>query len=56
MAAEFNPHLFIHARNWTNIRPVTSYWIRHQLTLSAQAIRFDRILDEAHATGGDYVD
>ena len=48
-----NPHLFIHIRSWTHIRPATTWWIRRQLRLSAQAIRFDRILDEAHATGGD---
>jgi hypothetical protein len=48
-----NPHVFIHARNWDTTRPVTSWWIRHQLGLCGQRIRFDRILDEAHATGGD---
>jgi len=48
-----NPHLFIHARSWDTTRPVTSWWIRHQLGLCGQRIRFDRILDEAHATGGD---
>jgi len=34
-------------------RPVTGWWIRHQLGICGQRIRFDRILDEAHATGGD---
>jgi hypothetical protein len=48
-----NPHLFIHARSGDTTRPVTSWWIRHQLGLCGQEIRFDRILDEAHATGGD---
>jgi len=48
-----NPHLFIHARSWDTTRPVTSWWIRHQLGICGQRIRFDRILDEAHATGGD---
>lgn len=48
-----NPHLFIHARRWDTTRPVTGWWIRHQLGLCGQRIRFDRILDEAHATGGD---
>jgi hypothetical protein len=48
-----NPHLFIHARNWDTTRPVTGWWIRHQLGICGQRIRFDRILDEAHATGGD---
>ncbi len=48
-----NPHLFIHARSATTTRPVTLWWIRHQLGISGQQIRLDRILDEAHATGGD---
>jgi len=48
-----NPHLFVQARSWDTTRPVTGWWIRHQLGLCGQRIRFDRILDEAHATGGD---
>jgi len=48
-----NPHLFIHARSATTTRPVTPWWIRHQLGIAGQQIRLDRILDEAHATGGD---
>jgi hypothetical protein len=48
-----NPYLFTHARNWWLSRAVSPQWIRDQLTLPAQTIRFDRILDEAHATGGD---
>jgi hypothetical protein len=48
-----NPHLFIHVRSWTTTRPVTPWWIRKQLGMSGQQIRCDRILDEAHATGGD---
>jgi hypothetical protein len=48
-----NPHLFIHARSRDTTRAVTPWWIRHQLGISGQQIRFDRILDEAHATGGD---
>ena len=48
-----NPHLFIHVRNAITTRPVTAWWIRHQLGIAGQAIRLDRILDEAHATGGD---
>ncbi|HEV2374070.1 MAG TPA: hypothetical protein VGS19_18175 [Streptosporangiaceae bacterium] len=51
--ASINPHLFIHARNWASTRPVTSAWIGNQLGMSAQHIRLDRILDEAHATHGD---
>ena len=48
-----NPYLFI---NWyTAVResPVSSPWITHTLGLSAQAVREDRILHEALATGGD---
>jgi len=48
-----NPHLFIHARNWGTTRAVIPQWIGDQLGISGQQIRFDRILDEAHATGGD---
>lgn len=48
-----NPHLFIHYRNATTTSPVTPWWIRKRLGMSAQSIRQDRILDEAHATGGD---
>jgi hypothetical protein len=48
-----NPHLFIHRRSGLHIRPVTPWWIRKQLKMSGQLIRQDRILDEAHATGGD---
>jgi hypothetical protein len=44
-----NPHLFIHARSWDTTRPVTSWWIRHQLGLCGQRIRFDRILDLCRA-------
>lgn len=48
-----NPHLFIHYRNANTTRPVTPYWIRKRLGMSAQSIRQDRILDEAHASSGD---
>jgi site-specific recombinase XerD len=48
-----NPHMFIHARNWTTTRPCTNWWIRKQLGTSGDRIRQDRILDEAHANGGD---
>lgn len=48
-----NSHLFIHYRNATTTRPVTPWWINKRLGISAQSIRQDRILDEAHATGGD---
>jgi hypothetical protein len=48
-----NPHLFIHYRNANTTTPVTPVWIRRRLGMAAQSIRQDRILDEAHATGGD---
>jgi len=48
-----NSHFFIHHRNATYLRPVTPWWIRRRLGMQAQAIRQDRILDEAHATAGD---
>jgi integrase len=51
--ATANPHLFIHYRNATTTTASTPWWIRRQLGMSAQAIRQDRILQEAHATGGD---
>jgi hypothetical protein len=48
-----NPYLFVHVRNADTDRHVTPWWIRRQLSIPGQRIRQDRILDEAHATGGD---
>lgn len=48
-----NPHLFIHYRNANTTTPSTPWWIRKRLGMTAQSIRQDRILDEAHATSGD---
>ncbi len=48
-----NPYLFLHVRNADAARHVTPQWIRHQLGMSGQRIRLDRIFDEAQATGGD---
>ena len=48
-----NPHLFIHHRNAYTVSPPSPWWIRKRLGMSGQAIRQDRILDEAHATSGD---
>jgi hypothetical protein len=48
-----NPYLFLHVRNAGTLRPVTPWWIRHQIPVSGQHIRQDRILIEADATGGD---
>lgn len=48
-----NPHLFIHVLSGVHTREVSSAWISDRLGVSARAIRQDRILDEAIATGGD---
>jgi hypothetical protein len=48
-----NPYLLLHVRNAGTLRHVSPYWIRHKLPIAGQFIRQDRILDEAHATGGD---
>jgi integrase len=48
-----NPHLFVHHRSVGTTGAVTPWWIRKRLGMSGQAIRQDRILDEAHATAGD---
>lgn len=51
--ASVNPYLFLHVRNAGTARHVSPQWIRKQLGMSGQAIRLDRIFDEAQATGGD---
>jgi integrase len=48
-----NPYLFLHVRNAGTQRPVSPWWIRHQLPIAEQRIRQDRILSEADATSGD---
>ncbi|HZD24210.1 MAG TPA: site-specific integrase [Acidimicrobiia bacterium] len=50
-----NPHLFIHFRTAARTDPVGNRWVKLTLNLpgGAQALRHDRILDEAIATGGD---
>jgi site-specific recombinase XerD len=48
-----NPHLFINRRTATHTRPVNDNWIRDTLGMAPQAVRRDRILDEAFATAGD---
>jgi hypothetical protein len=48
-----NPHLFINHQNATRTGIAKADWITQRLGISAQAIREDRILHEAHATGGD---
>ena len=51
--ATSNAHLFINWYTAVRICPVSGPWITRTLGVSAQAIREDRILDEARATGGD---
>ena len=48
-----NAHLFVNYRNAGGTRPVTPWWVRKRLGMSPLAVRQDRILDEAHASGGD---
>ena len=50
-----NPHLLINRRSSGRLGPVGRRWIRLTVGpgLSPTAIREDRILSEAHATGGD---
>jgi hypothetical protein len=48
-----NPHLFINQQNATRTSTAQADWITKRLGISAQAIREDRILHEAHATRGD---
>ena len=48
-----NPHLFIHYRTAIHTGPVNHDWVTARLGMSAQALREDRILHEAHATRGD---
>jgi len=48
-----NPHLFINRRSATHTRPVNTNWMRDTLGMAPEAVRRDRILDEAFATGGD---
>ncbi len=48
-----NPHLFIHHRTACQTGPVGARWLSLKLGMAAAVLREDRILDEAHATGGD---
>ncbi|WP_188197586.1 hypothetical protein [Nonomuraea sp. SYSU D8015] len=43
--------MFINADTAVVISPVSAFWINATLGISAQALREDRILDEAAATG-----
>lgn len=48
-----NPHLFVNHYSAGHTGPTYRDWINRRLGLAAQAIREDRILEEARATGGD---
>jgi integrase len=50
-----NPHLFVHYRTAARAEPVGMRWVRLTIGagMTATAIREDRILNEAHASGGD---
>lgn len=48
-----NPHVFIHDQNATKNASVRRQWINTRLGISVQAVRQDRIVDEAIATAGD---
>jgi integrase len=48
-----NPHLFIQYLNAPTTSPVSRNWVNRRLGVAARAIRQDRIIDEAIATGGD---
>jgi integrase len=48
-----NPHFFIHSLSATTTGPAQRPWVTARLGMPAQALRQDRIVDEAHATGGD---
>ncbi|MFC4851867.1 hypothetical protein [Actinophytocola glycyrrhizae] len=51
--ATTNPHLLINTKTAVRSGQVSHVWINKTLGLPAQAVREDRILDEAIATGGD---
>lgn len=48
-----NPHCFIHFLSAGGTHPVSSTWVSERLRISARAVRQDRIVNEAIATGGD---
>lgn len=50
-----NPHLFLTVRSANGINAVGPRWVKLKVDITggAQAVREDRILDEAQATGGD---
>ncbi len=48
-----NPHFFLTRRTAGRTRPPSDSWIHKTLAAHTQAVREDRILNEANATGGD---
>lgn len=50
-----NPHLFLTGRSATSLNPPGARWVKLKIDITGgpQAVREDRILDEAQATGGD---
>lgn len=50
-----NPHLFLTIRSANGLNPAGARWIKLKIAIpgAAQAVREDRILDEAQATSGD---
>lgn len=48
-----NPHFFVHRQTTAATGPVSRYWVNGRLGMPARAVRQDRIVDEALATGGD---
>jgi hypothetical protein len=51
--ATLNPHLFINVRTAVRTGQVSSLYVNQAAGIPVQRIREDRILHEAHATGGD---
>ena len=48
-----NPHPFLNPRSASHTGPADRTWLIRRLGMAAQAIREDRILYEARASGGD---
>lgn len=48
-----NPHFFVHRLSASATGPVSRWWVNGRLGMPAGAVRQDRIVDEALATGGD---
>jgi hypothetical protein len=48
-----NPHVFLNHRNATRTERVGGRWLTLKIGIPVQTLREDRILHEAHTTGGD---